>query len=234
MEGKYCIVLIEDMDKSNAASANSLLKVLEEPPPYVIFILLSKDPSLLLATITSRCHTIQFPSLSKRRMMECLKKEFPEEEQESIQRATLWSESSFEHAHRFLKDENVTEKIKKASNMLISLWKAFPSIPSIHMESVEIPRSKEDIDILLHTWILLLRDISLMAVNDSSANPSEIFHSTHIRELQSIIEKLGIEKVKEDISSKMEYIHQSKEHLDFNGNPKLVLGNLICKIQFSP
>ena len=234
LKGKYRVVLIEDIDQSNAASANSLLKVLEEPPSYVIFILLSREPALLLPTITSRCQIVQFPTLSIEKMTQYLKKEFPEKKKESIEKATLWSESSFERAYDFLKDTELVQKIHEASSMLINLWKSFPSIPSTHMENVEIPRTKEDLDILLDTWTLLVRDMAILIADKEENNTSlKIFHSAYQEELHYIIQTLGIKKIKEHISSKMDHIHISKEHLNFNGNPKLVLGTLICKMQFS-
>src|SRR5450830_1597265 len=59
------VVLIHPAEALNDASANSLLKLLEEPPEGVIFILVSHQPQRLLATITSRCHKIDMPSPSR-------------------------------------------------------------------------------------------------------------------------------------------------------------------------
>ncbi|BCM25066.1 DNA polymerase III subunit delta' [Methyloradius palustris] len=58
------VVLIHPAEALNDASANSLLKMLEEPPADVIFLLVSHQPQRLMATITSRCHKIDMPSPS--------------------------------------------------------------------------------------------------------------------------------------------------------------------------
>ncbi|HSH96688.1 MAG: DNA polymerase III subunit delta' [Methylophilaceae bacterium] len=58
------VVLIHPAEALNDASANSLLKMLEEPPAGVIFILVSHQQQRLMATITSRCHKIDMPSPS--------------------------------------------------------------------------------------------------------------------------------------------------------------------------
>lgn len=55
------IVLIFPAEGLNAASANALLKVLEEPPPDVVFILVAHQAQRLLATIISRCQKIEMP-----------------------------------------------------------------------------------------------------------------------------------------------------------------------------
>lgn len=49
------VLIIEQADTMNAASQNKLLKVLEEPPPNVHFILLAESSNSLLETVVSRC-----------------------------------------------------------------------------------------------------------------------------------------------------------------------------------
>jgi DNA polymerase-3 subunit delta' len=55
--------LFERADTFNEESANSLLKALEEPPPYVQFILCAPSPASVLETILSRCQVIRFSSV---------------------------------------------------------------------------------------------------------------------------------------------------------------------------
>lgn len=55
------IALIHPAESFNLESANALLKMLEEPPPGVIFILVSHQPQRLLPTIISRCQKIDMP-----------------------------------------------------------------------------------------------------------------------------------------------------------------------------
>jgi len=63
-EGNARVFLIEDADKLNEASANALLKVLEEPPHTSHIVLLTSRPDMLLPTIRSRCQMIRFSPLS--------------------------------------------------------------------------------------------------------------------------------------------------------------------------
>lgn len=55
------ILLLDPADSLNRAAANSLLKTLEEPPPGSRLILISARPSLLPATIRSRCQQLSLP-----------------------------------------------------------------------------------------------------------------------------------------------------------------------------
>jgi DNA polymerase III subunit delta' len=63
-EGKARVFLIEDADKLNEASANALLKVLEEPPHTSHIVLLTSRPAMLLPTIRSRCQMIRFSPIA--------------------------------------------------------------------------------------------------------------------------------------------------------------------------
>jgi DNA polymerase-3 subunit delta' len=63
-EGNARVFLIEDADKLNDASANALLKVLEEPPHTSHIILLTSRPAMLLPTVRSRCQLIRFSPVS--------------------------------------------------------------------------------------------------------------------------------------------------------------------------
>lgn len=55
------IVLVHPAESLNTASANALLKMLEEPPPGVLFILATAHARRLLPTIVSRCIRIMLP-----------------------------------------------------------------------------------------------------------------------------------------------------------------------------
>jgi len=63
-EGKARVFLIDEADKLNDASANALLKVLEEPPRTSYLILITARPAMLLPTILSRCQMIRFAPLT--------------------------------------------------------------------------------------------------------------------------------------------------------------------------
>jgi len=57
-------ILVEDAHRLNGASANMLLKTLEEPPPGTHFLLVTHRPEAMLQTIRSRCERIGFQPLS--------------------------------------------------------------------------------------------------------------------------------------------------------------------------
>lgn len=65
MDSKLRFVIIDEAHKLNAASANTLLKTLEEPPAHTRFFLITHERGLLLPTIVSRCQFIHFAPLDR-------------------------------------------------------------------------------------------------------------------------------------------------------------------------
>jgi DNA polymerase-3 subunit delta' len=62
--GGWRIVIVDAADDLNTASANAILKTLEEPPEKAIFFLVSHQPGRLLPTIRSRCQLLDFVPLN--------------------------------------------------------------------------------------------------------------------------------------------------------------------------
>jgi DNA polymerase-3 subunit delta' len=60
--GTKTLIVIEPADKMNMSAANALLKILEEPPAHVIFLLIAEQLSSIPATILSRCQKFPVPS----------------------------------------------------------------------------------------------------------------------------------------------------------------------------
>jgi DNA polymerase-3 subunit delta' len=56
--GGFRVILVRPAEAMNAATANALLKSLEEPPPGTVFLLVSSAPDRLLPTVRSRCQRV--------------------------------------------------------------------------------------------------------------------------------------------------------------------------------
>src|SRR5690606_32435373 len=57
-EGGWRVAIVDTADELNRESANALLKVLEEPPPRALLLLVSNMPGQILPTIRSRCRRL--------------------------------------------------------------------------------------------------------------------------------------------------------------------------------
>ena len=65
--GGLRIVIVNPTEAMNRATANALLKTLEEPAPSTLFLMVSSDPMRLLPTIRSRCQVVPVPLPSAER-----------------------------------------------------------------------------------------------------------------------------------------------------------------------
>jgi DNA polymerase-3 subunit delta' len=70
--GGLRIVIVNPTEAMNRATANSLLKTLEEPAPSTLFLMVSSDPMRLLPTIRSRCQVVPVPLPSAARAEQVL------------------------------------------------------------------------------------------------------------------------------------------------------------------
>ena len=63
--GGWRTVIVDSADAMNANAQNALLKILEEPPPRTLLLLVCHAPSRLLPTVRSRCRTLHLRPLSE-------------------------------------------------------------------------------------------------------------------------------------------------------------------------
>ncbi len=76
--GGHKVMLIWMPELMDPPAANKLLKVLEEPEPNTVFLLVASDPEQLLATILSRAQLVKVPTLPPDELAEALRERFPE------------------------------------------------------------------------------------------------------------------------------------------------------------
>ncbi len=81
MAGKKRVFILNEADIMSGDAANSLLKVLEEPPLFSHIVLVTASPFLLLPTIQSRCQSLAFAAITKEEIEEILlDKDYPSDQ----------------------------------------------------------------------------------------------------------------------------------------------------------
>jgi len=71
-EGKYKVFIIDEAEYLSTEAANSLLKILEEPPQRVVWLLLAAEEEHLLPTIISRCQRLELKPVPSEQVQEVL------------------------------------------------------------------------------------------------------------------------------------------------------------------
>jgi DNA polymerase-3 subunit delta' len=114
--GGWRVVIVDAADDLNRASANALLKMLEEPPQRAIFLLIAHQPGSLLPTIRSRCRVLRIPPLSEASIRTGLGK-FTEASPNLIAEAARASGGSLRHALGLL--DAATGNIRREAQKLL-------------------------------------------------------------------------------------------------------------------
>lgn len=99
-EGKYKVYIIDEVHMLSTGAFNALLKTLEEPPSYVIFILATTEAHKIPVTILSRCQRYDFKRISVETISDRLKELMIEEKIEAEDKAVRYIAKSADGAMR--------------------------------------------------------------------------------------------------------------------------------------
>ncbi len=216
---KYKVYIIDEVHMLSQGAFNALLKTLEEPPEYVVFILATTEPNKIPATILSRCQRYDFKSVSlsdiTKRLEEVLREEGYEYDEESVkliarnaQGALRDSLSILDQCMSYALDKKITyddviEVLGTASpDAVFDICKAildFDANKSLNIINDFISWGK-DIKTLIDEMIYVYRN---MMISKVSENPHEFIHlpraliekieeDAKTREVESIIRNINI------------------------------------------
>ncbi|MCA9369130.1 hypothetical protein KC721_02445, partial [Candidatus Woesebacteria bacterium] len=122
-EGNMTVYILDEAHMLTTEAFNALLKVLEEPPDHVVFILATTELHKIPDTISSRCHLVQFTKASEKEIIAALEKIVSAEkitiESEALQIIATHADGSFRDAIKLLEvlssDNSLTVKKVQAS-----------------------------------------------------------------------------------------------------------------------
>jgi len=108
-ESEYKVMIIWMPEKMNISASNKLLKMIEEPPPKTVFILVTENTEKIIKTILSRTQLIKIPKISTQTMFESIKEKYDFEDKK-IKNIVRTSERNFLKAEELiLNNEGNTE-----------------------------------------------------------------------------------------------------------------------------
>ena len=109
-ESEYKVMIIWMPEKMNISASNKLLKMIEEPPPKTILILVTEDSEKIIKTILSRTQLIKIPKINESIMFESIKEKY-EIEDAKIKEIVRTSDGNYLKAEELiLNNENSSEK----------------------------------------------------------------------------------------------------------------------------
>ena len=218
-EGKKKVWIIEEADKLTLEAANSLLKILEEPPPDVVFILISETQEKLLPTILSRCEIIHFFPLSSKALHSIVAPYLPPESPkanliEKLARGRVGEVLSL------VKDENI---LKARDAVLNILSKKINLEDIFHLVSRWKDYGTTELERILDVIIFWFRDLLILKQGISR----RVLNYDRMEELKSEKEIYSYGSIKEAI----EIVERTKGYLKCNVNQSLALEAMWLKLR---
>jgi DNA polymerase-3 subunit delta' len=161
--GGYKFVIIDDSNLMTAEAQNSLLKVLEEPSPLSVLILIASNPDSLLPTITSRCQEIRFPIHSNKVIADFLaESKLPKNKTDFL--------AEFSNGRigliKNITDEGSFEEIEESVNKLMKIIKLDLNERLTIAQKLADDKNKTNLPKLVFYWILYMR----MRINEPKAH----------------------------------------------------------------
>lgn len=200
VEADKKILLLIEADRMSLSAANSLLKILEEPPKHLVIILVTHDVSRLLPTIRSRCMTFRFSPLSEEELTQWIKNIDPELSEEEARTVALLSEGRPGRAAHILEGKYLKRRETLISELALFNEKGFPSIFRV---ADRIAAAYDNLGMTLDELLSWYRDllISRLVPDD----PSLLVHSDkkeHLSETADSFSILGLYEALDNIISR--------------------------------
>ena len=146
---------------------NALLKILEEPPEYGVFILLSDNPEKLLPTVRSRCTELSLLALPEAILRQALTAEFPDADRESLDAAIGRSGGYLGQAKALLSQGAVSPQTE-------AFVRSFAARDAVGILQVLVPMEKWKRDQAIpewQVWLQLLTDAITCHAGQKAASP---------------------------------------------------------------
>lgn len=167
---------------------NALLKVLEEPPEYGVFILLSDNPEKLLPTVRSRCTELRLLALPERVLRKALEEAFPKSDSQSISAAISRSGGWLGQAKALLEEGAVSPQTE-------DFIRSFTSRDTLGLTTVLVGMEKWKRDQAIpqwQAWLQLLQSALACQAGQQATSPlaRQLAASRSARELMQAVQQL--------------------------------------------
>lgn len=217
---KYKVIIINNADKMTVQAQNALLKSLEEPPFYVIFIMTVQSISAITQTIRSRCQRILFNKLANKDVMGILEEKYGNKSS-NMEFIVSYSDGVIGTAIDLINSPSI---IELRDEVLEAVAQLIYRKNSDLFKTYEIfEKNSDKADYILSVILLFFRDI---LIYNMTSNISLLLNSD---KKDMIIKNPGV-----NISSLImciQVVWDSYRGLEFNANFQLVIEVMLMKIE---
>ena len=122
-ESDYKIMIIWLPEKMHQATANKLLKMIEEPPEKTLFLLVSDEPDKVIPTILSRCQLIRVPRFTKNDIRDFLIRKYNPGETKAAEIAGVANGNIIRAIGLLENEESSHRNLESFKNLMRFAWK---------------------------------------------------------------------------------------------------------------
>ena len=216
-EGGWRIIIVDSADEMNANAANALLKLLEEPPPTALLLIISHNPDRLLPTIRSRCQKLRLQPLSMSSICNWLSINAPNSEPTDFEAISVIAEGSIGRAAQLLKLDGA-----RILTEIINLLENLPNIDSVdlHAFAARCAQKKDETIFNLSSELIrweLSRIIKyLSGVNSVNLIPQEQLLFKNIANITSLENWLEVWENVDDLLSSADRANLDRKQVILN------------------
>lgn len=221
LEAKMRAFVIDNADKMNDQAANALLKMLEEPSPSNILILVTARPYSLPQTIVSRCQHMRFNPLSPEAVVKFLVAQTGMDNKQALLLAAL-SGGSIGNALELNKEDIVAYRTELLN--LLSITRSEDPFSLINFASF-LGQGKKEIRQGLNILKTLFRDA---LVFKESKNNAMLINQDNSSFIATCAARLSGEQILQNIAQ----VEKAGEILDQNVNKSLTLETMAFKLNY--
>jgi DNA polymerase-3 subunit delta' len=139
--GGWRVAIVDTADDMNEEAANALLKILEEPPPRGLLLVLAHAPGRLLPTIRSRCQRFDLKPLEEDTLLAELAERLPDMDEKDRIALVHLAEGSLGLALRLVSEDGL-EMARAAESLLDT--RGAPDIPKLLALGDKVARARDD------------------------------------------------------------------------------------------
>jgi DNA polymerase-3 subunit delta' len=223
-EGTWKVFVIGDAERMNPSSANSLLKILEEPPARVVFLLIAESSVALPPTVVSRCQLIRCSFLRADQIERALVERW----QIEPDRARVLAVLADGRLGRALEWAASAERLEARDRLLDLLPALEGSDPLTRLDAAEtLSRQPDLLSEMLDLAVLWYRDL---LVWKQLPEPALLTN----RDRQAQIAGLAPRFSEAVLGARIEAVEAAKESLRRNVNARLALESLFLSFRDVP
>jgi DNA polymerase-3 subunit delta' len=222
MTARKRVFIVHEADKMSEESANSVLKVLEEPPLFTYIILITENPHRIAPTILSRCQVLNFSCIAKEEIEKILiDKDYPGDRARIL---SLLAGGNLERALS-LEWEEVQGQRRDAWDLFLSLLRREESSP--FLQRFALPQRhviEEEFKVILEMFASFCRDLILIK---EQGDPACLLNPDYEEKLREAEGRLSLRKAMETL----EDIDDAFTAFDRSMNINLLASALFLKIE---